>query len=434
MAYEHDELNQRQQQRRLQQQREKAKRRAQRKRRWIALSVALVVLLIAVVLIVRGCSEETPQGTSPSTGPSTQLPPTTSPPTKPTEPETVITLVAGGDLNVTDQVVASGWQEGGYDYTRSFMDVAAVLARSHVTVLNLEGNLVDAPYGTASASAPQALAQALAKAGVDMVQMANSYAVHNGISGLTTTLSNLRSAGMEPLGAFSTEEEYRQSQGFTICNIGGIRVAFVAFTKGVGSLGLPQGNEHCVNLLYKDYTTTYRQIDKEGIRQVLQAVQDQQPDVTIALLHWGSEYNNNISQSQRDIAELMLEQGVDAIIGNHSHYVQQVDYHAQEGKLVAYSLGDFYGDAQKAGTNYSILLQLEITRDNYTGQTRITGWDYVPIYTLTPERDGMPMQVVRLQDAIDRYESNHVDRVTPQAYENMKAALERIRSRVGDNG
>lgn len=388
----------------------------------VALAVAAVIIL-AVVLIGNADGKK-PVDTRPTE--------TVVKETEPKGEQTVVHFAAAGDLNITDKVVSSGG--AGMDYSRVFADVLPLLAEADLTVMNLEGNVVGAPYGTQQASAPAQLLSVLATAGVDMVQMANSYAVHNGISGLTTTLSNLRSAGMEPLGAFSTEEEYRQSQGFTICNIGGIRVAFVAFTKGVGSLGLPQGNEHCVNLLYKDYTTTYRQIDKEGIRQVLQAVQDQQPDVTIALLHWGSEYNNNISQSQRDIAELMLEQGVDAIIGNHSHYVQQVDYHAQEGKLVAYSLGDFYGDAQKAGTNYSILLQLEITRDNYTGQTRITGWDYVPIYTLTPERDGMPMQVVRLQDAIDRYESNHVDRVTPQAYENMKAALERIRSRVGDNG
>ena len=434
MADAYEELNERQQQRRLEQRRELARRRAERKRKLIASAVGLVGLLILLVLIARSCSNEEPAPTQPqppSTAPTTQL---ATQPSQPLTPETVITLIAGGDVNVTDAVVTSGESAGGYDFTRNFLDVAAVLARADVTVLNLEGNLVGGPYGSASASAPPQLAQALANAGVDMMQLANSYSVHNGIAGLRTTMETMRETGMEPLGTFASEQEYAANQGFTICNIGGIRVAFVAFTKGVGSLGLPAGNEHCVNLLYKDYTTTYQKIDEEGINAVLQAVQDQKPDVTIALLHWGSEYNNIISKSQEKIAKLMIDGGVDVILGNHSHYVQRVDYDAENDTLIAWSLGDFYGNAEKANTNYSILLQLEITRDNYTGETRITNWDYIPIYTLTPERDDMPMQVVRIVEAMNQYENNHVGRVTDKAYANMKTALERIRARVGGNG
>lgn len=431
MAYEYEQLNERQQQRRLQQQRQLARQRAARKRKLVFAAVALVVVLMLLVLLIRSCGGSTPETTGPSLSATVPTPPTSAAPTQPPEPETVITLVAGGDLNVTDAVVASGETAGGYDYTHSFLDVAAVLARADVTLLNLEGNLVGGPYGSASASAPTQLAQALKNAGVDLVQTANSYSVHNGIAGLRTTMDSLRQLGMEPLGTFASQQEYKANQGFTICNIRGIRVAFIAFTKGVGSLGLPDGNEHCVNLLYKDYTTTYQKIDTDGIKAVLQAAQDQQPDVTVALLHWGSEYNNIISKSQEDIAKLMTENGVDVIIGNHSHYVQRVDHDAENGTLIAWGLGDFYGDAEKANTNYSILLQVEITRDNYTGKTRITGWDYVPIYTLTPERDGMSRQVVRLVDAINQYENNLVGCVTPKAYENMKTALARIQSRVG---
>ena len=89
------------------------------------------------------------------------------------------------------------------------------------------------------------------------------------------------------------------------------------------------------------------------------------------------------------------------------------------------------GGVQQDGSHYSILLQLQVTRDNLTGETKITGCDYVPIYTLTPERDGEPMRVVRIEEAIRQYESSHIHRVNATAYQNMKKALERIRSRVG---
>ena len=41
------------------------------------------------------------------------------------------------------------------------------------------------------------------------------------------------------------------------------------------------------------------------------------------------------------------------------------------------------------------------------------------------------MRVVRIEQAIAMYENSHVHRVNATAYQNLKSALERIRSRVG---
>ena len=99
--------------------------------------------------------------------------------------------------------------------------------------------------------------------------------------------------------------------------------------------------------------------------------------------------------------------------------------------MVAYSLGDFFGDAKESGTNYSIILDLEITRDNDTGNTKVTGFDYIPIYTLKENEacDGQ-RRVVRINEAIWGYDTNFVDRITKEAYDSMKYSLERIEARV----
>ena len=404
---------------------------AQRRARWSKILTVLAIilavcLLVAAVFLFRGC-QQVEEPTPPAT---TQPPQPTSPSLNdPVVPDTVITLVAGGDIVATDRVVASC--AAGYDYTENFMDIAAIFSGADAAIVNLEANLAGKPYGSNSASVPQTLVEALAKAGVDFVQTANSAAITNGITGLRGTIDGIRQAGMEPIGTFASREEFEASQGFTVVNIGGIRVALVSFTKGMNGLGLPSGSEDCVNLLYQDYASAYQQIDEEGIKKVLQAAQAQQPDVTIALLHWGSEYNGTISARQEKIAALMTENGVDAIIGTHSHYVQQVVYDPEAGTVIAYSLGDLYSDAEKKGTNYSILLELEITRNNVTGETRITGCDYIPVYTLTWERDGEPMRVVRILETMAQYENNHVIKVSDAAYQNMKSALAKIKATAG---
>ena len=426
MALDNEEIRRRQLRRRQEAQKRQKQQRQLRKRIIIGLIAAAVLLALCgmVTLLAKRIAKPEPSET---TGSDT----TQQVQTQPTEPETVIHLAFGGDLNVTDKVVASGASIDGYDYTDVFMDIVPLFAGADAAALNFEGNLCGAPYGTENTRAPQALIEALSAAGVDLIQMANSCTINNGLLGLSSTLEGIRAAGMEPLGAYASSAEFEQSRGFSLRSIHGVKVAFVAFTKGVSSMGLPAGSEDCVNLLYKDYTSTYQEVDTEGITEILDAIALEQPDVTIAMLHWGSEYNSQISGTQEQIVKLMQKNGVDAIIGTHSHYVQTVEYNEQTGALVAYSLGDFYGDAERGGTNYSIVLNLEITKDNRTGQTKITEYDCTPIYTLTQEADGVgTTRILRIRDAIASYEANSIDKVSEETYNAMKSALRKIQSRV----
>ena len=427
MPYEHDELNKRAAQREAYARKRKAMQR-RRKIRSIVTLVAIVAVcgLIVGVLLLR--QENNP--TDPTL--QTTLPPVTTAPaeTLPQEPQTVIDLTFGGDINITDASVAAGQKNGYYDYAEVFKDVTPALAASDLTILNFEGNFYGAPYGTSTSSAPIAMAQALKAAGVDMLQIANSYTIANGIIGMKQTLDAVRSAGLTPLGAYGSNEEFRNSGGYTMVSIRGVRVAIVAFTKGMGSLGLPAGSENCVNVLYEDYASSYKKVNTEGITAILNAANEEAPDVTIALVHWGSEYNDYPSDSQAKIVQLMQSLGVDAIVGTHPHYVQQVVFDQDAGTVVAYSLGDFYGSGEKNGTYYSVLLNLQVTKDNLTGETRITQCTHTPIYLLTPERDGEPLRLMRMEAAIESYEGNHVDKITQIAYENMCYALKRANSRV----
>ena len=347
------------------------------------------------------------------------------------ENTTVIHVAAAGDLMVTDRTVAAGKTDAGYDYTRVFMDVAPVLSRADLAVLNFEGNLLGAPYGADSTSAPVELALALKAAGVDLVQMANSTTISDGMAGLKTSLSALRGTGLEPLGAFADHQEFEKYKGYTIVDVQGIRLAFVAFTKGMGGLSLPAGSEDCVNLLYTDYATTYQKIDKDGINAILDRVAREKPDLTIAMVHWGSEYKDMVTDAQMDIAKLMQNNGVDVILGSHPHMLHQIEFDEVTGKLVAYSLGDFYSDAQRAGTDYSIILDLEISQDNASGDTRVTSFSYTPICTLTEEEspDGQ-RRVMQLKRAMSAYEDNFVDRVSKEVYEDLEYALTRIKERT----
>lgn len=418
MAFEMDEMNQRR--------KERAKRQQERlhreKRTRIRLLIALAVLLLCGLLILAVSGRKTVEtngDTTTTTTSPTEM--TQEIATEPESPTTVITLAAAGDLNITDAVVASGGAS--YDYSNAFMDVLPLMAEADLTVLNLEGNVCGAPYG--KDSAPQQLLTALKGIGVDMIQLANSKAINRGISGLNATVQNVRAAGMASVGAVAEGET---PGAYVIRYVRGVKIAIVAFTKGLDGMAMPAGSEELVNILYNDYATTYKSVNTKAVTKLLRQVADEEPDITIALLHWGSEYSDIHSKSQGTIKDLMFKEGVDAIIGTHPHYVQQIEYDEQTGNFVAYSLGDFFGDATRSGTAYSIILELEITKDNTTGITKVTNYSYTPIYTI--KDDTGLLRVVRLQEAMDAYENSRVGRVTAESYESMKYGLQRIEARV----
>ena len=408
MALDAEEFKRRRQARKQQQARQAQKRKKAFRLAVILTAGILCVALVLLLVFPRLNDTDTPQPSE-----NVQTP----------QDQTTIHLVAGGDLNVNDRTATADM-----DYTVAFMDVAHILGSGTVSTLNFEGNLLGAPYGASSASAPQSMMQALSKAGLDFVQLANSYSIHYGMAGLVSTISGVKEAGMTPLGVYATPEEFSQQQGYTLIDVQGVKVALVAFTKGMDGLALPAGNENCVNVLYKDYQSTYQTVDTQQITSILDRVNRAKPDITVALLHWGSEFNDTISASQNRIVSLLQENGVDAIIGTHPHYVQEISYDEEAGFLLAYSLGDFFSDAQRAGSEYSILLDLEITKDNLSGQAKITGYTYTPIFSVVEE--DKPPRVVRIHEAIAAYEAGHIDRVSEETYQDMKYALTRIQARV----
>ena len=402
-----------------------------RRRRLLLLAAVILAAVCAAAVFLKG-REESPSSTEPpASRPQAETAPRETEPPRPQTGTTVIHVAAAGDLNVTDYVLENAAHENGYDFSQTFLDVAPIFSGADLALLNFEGNLSGGSYGYATGAAPLELPKALKAVGIDAVQTANSAAIRQGVSGLAATLEAFDHVGLMTLGTFADSDDFDRTGGYEIVEVEGIRIALVAFTKGMDNLGLPAGSEDCVNLLYEDYSTDYKKVDTERIERVLRNVREEQPDLTIAMVHWGSEYNEEISDSQKKICKQLQEGGVDVIVGTHPHLVQKVEYDPVKKTLVAWSLGDFFGDAVMAGTGYSIILDLEITRDNATGETFLSGWEYIPIFTLKPDQSAIGgHRVVRIREAMERYEAGFLGRVTEDAYGDMEYALGRIEKRV----
>ena len=417
----------------------KRKRKIQQR---IILGVLALIMVLAIVLIVRGCSSNR-QNEQEQLEQEQIMPEVPEIPEEPAKPDTKISLSAVGDIMVYDEQIADARQEDGtYSFANSFSAISAFTSFADFTVGNLELNFVGSTdyQGKGIWNAPEVLAEDLKNIGFDILQTANTYSINNGINGLTNTIKYLNAAGIDHLGTYIETSEKTDGGGVVVREKNGIKIAFVAFTKGLNGYTLPTGSEYCVDLLYTDYDKNYSNVNESAILERLDAAKSHDPDVIVAMLHWGAEYELETSASQEEITDLMLKNGVDVILGTHSHVVgpmetrtvETVDGEEKEC-FVAYSLGNFFSYMpEKNYAMESVILNLEFTKSGETGETTVSSIEYLPIYILERGEDAETrFEVLPIRPAIESslFEENkeamldaidHLKTNTASAYDSGK--------------
>ena len=385
--------------------RQEQKRRLLMRQRVLA-GVLLVILILSLILILRGCRNRREH-------PELYVKKNSALELQ-TEPDATVNIAAVGDIMITDELLADARQpDGSYQFAESFAAVSGYTLSADLTIGNLECNFCGEPYaGKPDYRAPDSLAMTLSTIGFDLLQTANTCSIQNGLSGLQSTIDALTSVGIDHAGTYASEAERSNNGGVVLKTVSGMKIAIIAYTKGLGGLQLPEGAEYAVNLLYKDYSTDYEKLDMSALFDSVDAAKALKPDIILVMLHWGSEATLEPTKTQESIAKQLFERGADAIIGSHSHLVgrmETMDITTNDGKektcFVAYSLGNFLSSPDSQKYDYameSVILNLEFTKNGKTGDTSLTGIQYTPLYILKTESEaeGVRYQVVPIRSAI----------------------------------
>ena len=372
---------------------------------------ALALLLLTVLCLLCACGDVQ-----------------TAEPTGVTEPDTntTVRISAVGDIYLSeDQIEDARCADGSYNFMAQFSDAYTALSKADITLGNFEGTFAGTPYSIEHGSYPDEFAVALNDAGFDLLQTANSYSVYNGLAGLKRTKDVIENNGMLCSGTYRSASERSDGQA-TLFEVNGIRVAVLSFTKGLGGMSIPAGEEYCVDLLYTDYADDYENIDTEGITAAIDEAKSLEPDILIAMLHWGSENVRDVSARQEQIADLMFHNGVDVILGSHPHLVAKVEQRSvrmddgsRKNVLIAYSLGDFC-KVSRGQMNIAPVLNLVFTRDAFSGETTLTSVTCSSIAAMdngdeAPDR----YTILDADNAIALYEGNYYDRITRDLYQSL---------------
>jgi len=266
---------------------------------------------------------------------------------------------------------------GGYDYSGCFDLIAPAVQAADYAVVNLEvplGGGKGGYTGFPCFSAPDAFAVALKGAGFDLFLTANNHTLDRGDAGLRRTLHVLDSLQVDHTGTFH-DKAGRTKLAPLIREVNGIKIAFLNYTYGTNGLEAKEGAE--VSLL-----------DKKAIATEIQAARRAGAELVVVMPHWGVEYVLGENANQRDLAQFMIDEGADLIIGSHPHVIQPMkvvrsDKHDKD-VLVVYSLGNFISNMKTGDTRGGAMVTAVVQRDA-EGKASFKSATYDTFYAAKPD-------------------------------------------------
>ena len=261
-------------------------------------------------------------------------------------PIKTVTIIATGDM-MLGGTGTEFYQRDNYDY--AFKNMRDILSEADIFIGNLETPLttsdellVEKKYRFKNP--PEPVAAALARAGLDVANLANNHSLDYGYSGLVETRSALQHQGIKPIGAGSTLSQAREA---AVINIDQTRVGFLAYS----------------NTFPKEF---WAEKDRPGtafghehqIRADVAALKNSGVDIVAVSFHWGQEGATELREYQPLLAHAAIDAGADLIIGHHPHVLQAVEQYKQG--IIFYSLGNFTFGSYSRRAKDSAIARIQI--------------------------------------------------------------------------
>lgn len=285
------------------------------------------------------------------------------------EPAEAEMLFAGDAMMHAAQIDASRTPQG-HDFSGYFDDVKEYIGSADFAVVNFEASLGGKPYkGYPCFSAPDEYPHALVNAGFDFFLLANNHILDRQDKGLHRTIARLDSLRIPHTGIYH-DSAARDSLVPALVNVNGFRVALLNYTYGTNGFEVK-------GPAVVDY------INNDKIAADVRSARNHGAELVCVCIHWGDEYKLLPNASQKRMADVLTEMGVDMIIGGHPHVIQPMEMRrGPEGRpvLLVYSLGNFISNMKTDDTRGGAMVRVTLKRDS-TGRAIVGGASYALVFT-----------------------------------------------------
>ena len=250
-----------------------------------------------------------------------------------------VTIRSIGDILLHNSVYQTGQTEDGYSFDFMFEEVWDYIGNADITTANMETIVAGSQLGVSSYpsfNAPEEIVDTLNNLGVDIVSNATNHTVDFGAEGAHASLDTLQEKGMEYVGSYDSWEDYNRLR---IIEVNGVKVGFLSYTYGTNGIPVPEDEPYLVTL-----------IDRQLIPLEIERL-NEHCDISVVMIHYGEDAHYPVDE-QIELTNLMLDAGVNFVLGGHSHIMQPMEQ-INDSQGVWYSHGNFlsgqYQPYEKAG-------------------------------------------------------------------------------------
>ncbi len=167
----------------------------------------------------------------------------------------------------------------------------------------------------------------LSNAGIDYLSLANNHIRDAGAAGVLQTITNVTKRGIAVSGAGVNLAAARKP---AMLEAGGTKVAILGY-----------------DAINAGYHATATRVGSAGlsaraVKDDVAAARKAGADLVIVYPHWGTEYDPTPFANQQKLAEMIIDNGADMVIGNHAHWAGAMEVY--KGKPIWYALGNFVFD------------------------------------------------------------------------------------------
>lgn len=288
------------------------------------------------------------------------------------------TLLFAGDAMMHQAQIDAAYKAGngkGYDYSACFTPIESLVKEADFAVINLETPLGKSGFsGYPCFNAPISYAESLRDNGFDLFLTANNHTLDRHDKGLIYTVEALDSLKIPHIGTY-IDISQRGERIPHIETINGFKVGFLNYTYGTNGIEI-QGDA------IVDY------IDRDKIRDDIRNTREAGAELIVTAMHWGEEYRLLPVTSEKSLADFLIDEGADMVIGGHPHVVQPFEMrtnpHTGKQALIVYSLGNFISNMKTRDTRGGALAVVKLTRDSI-GQPYVSDAKYELVFTVPPD-------------------------------------------------
>ena len=331
------------------------------------------------------------------------------------ESDSIIKMSAVGDILCSDEMLSDAYNESTktYDFSHMFNNISGFINKADIVMGTMETSIIEGEYN--DKVAPVEFARSVKNSGINLVTISHNHSLDNGVNGLKETSENLEKLGFDVFG-----DKIESANAVCIKEVKNTKIAFLTYTCFIDGQEEKSKEElNCVNMY-----------SEEQVKYDIEYAKENEAEYICVMIHWGDAISSTVSDEQKEIADFLVKNGVNLIIGSHPSVVQPMEVRKNadgDNVFIAYSIGTYISTLSAEEARTELVLNIELRKSGKDDKVYLNKVDYTPIYMLDLGEGALDrFQLIDMKEEAMTYTSGSAQSISRETYDKLIEGLNRL--------